>query len=72
MEKNTYDRSAYKQLMCAKDLKRLGLSQAMAYRLLNSSKVTTVVIGTRRFVERESFFDWLEGCTSGNPIPAVS
>lgn len=68
MEQCIYDRSAYPLLMSAKHLKNLGFSQAAAYRLLNSDKVTTVVDGTRRFAERNSFFDWLESCTHpGNP-----
>lgn len=54
------ERTDYPQLMAAKDITNMGLSRAMAYQLLNREDLPVVVIGTRRFMNRDRFFEWLD------------
>ena len=43
----------------ATELVQAGFSRAMAYRLLNRKDVPTIKIGTRLFIDRERFIEWL-------------
>ena len=54
------ERADYPQLMAARDITNLGLSRAMAYQLLNRDDLPVVVIGTRRFMNRDRFFEWMD------------
>ena len=54
------ERADYPQLMSAKDLKNIGLSRPMAYQLLNRDDLPVVVIGGRRFMNRDRFFEWMD------------
>ena len=40
----------------------LGISRAFAYNLLHDITLPVVVIGKRRIVNKDKFFDWLERC----------
>lgn len=46
-------------LLTAKDLQKIGFSRSMAYGLLSRPDVPVLKIGSRRFVQREAFFEWL-------------
>lgn len=54
------ERTSYPQLMTAKDLQTVGLSRPMAYRLLNREDLPVVVIGRRRLMNRDRFFEWMD------------
>ena len=54
------ERTDFPQLMTAKDLSKTGISRDAAYRLLNRTDLPVVVIGTRRFMNRDRFFEWLD------------
>lgn len=70
MEQNNSIRAEYPPFMSAKHLKSLGFSHSMVYRMLNNSKNYPVtVIGDRRFMRRDPFFDILE---SGNPAAQIA
>lgn len=47
-------------VMSAKDLQALGFSRSLSYGLLNRSDVPVIVIGGRKFVQRDRFFEWLD------------
>jgi excisionase family DNA binding protein len=38
----------------------LGISRAFAYNLLHDKTLPVIVIGKRRVVNKDKFFDWLE------------
>ncbi len=38
----------------------LGISRAFAYNLLHDKSLPVIVIGKRRIVNKDKFFDWLE------------
>lgn len=38
----------------------IGLSRAMAYRLMHREDMPVVVIGRRRFLKRDDFLNWLD------------
>ena len=38
----------------------LGISRAFAYNLLHDKSLPVIVIGKRRVVNKDKFFDWLE------------
>lgn len=52
-------------MMTANDIQNIGFSRTMAYQILNRSDVPVVVIGERKFVKKDSFFDWLNNQTMG-------
>lgn len=47
-------------VMSAKDIQVLGFSRSLAYGLLNRADVPVIVIGGRKFVQRDRFFEWLD------------
>lgn len=52
-------------MMTANDIQNIGFSRTMAYQILNRSDVPVVVIGERKFVKKDSFFEWLNNQTMG-------
>lgn len=52
-------------MMTANDIQNIGFSRTMAYQILNRNDVPVVVIGERKFVKKDSFFDWLNNQTMG-------
>ena len=38
----------------------LGISRAFAYNLLHDKSLPVIVIGKRRVINKDKFFDWLE------------
>ena len=47
-------------LLTANDLQTMGFRRAMAYKILNSADVPVVKIGSRKFIQRDKFFKWLD------------
>jgi len=46
-------------LLSAHDLVQEGITRSMAYQLLNRTDLPVVQIGTRKFMHRDLFLDWL-------------
>ena len=59
MERAT-DYSKIPLVMDAKDLQNLGFSRSMVYNILNQSDFPVIVIGGRKLVHRDRFFEWLD------------
>lgn len=47
-------------MMSANEIQLMGFTRTMAYAILNRKDVPVVKIGNRKFVQRDSFFEWLE------------
>lgn len=63
MKTNQIIREEFPLLMSAKDLQKVGVTKTMAYQLLNREDMPVVCIGGRKFVNRDKFFQWLDGQT---------
>ena len=65
-EERTIDRDqlinqeSFPLLLSAKDAQKIGISRAAYYRLTHRMDVPVVVIGERRYIHRDLFFEWLE------------
>ena len=44
----------------ANDIQTMGFTRTMAYNILNRDDVPDVKIGSRKFIQRDKFFDWLD------------
>ena len=44
----------------ANDIQTMGFTRTMAYNILNREDVPVVKIGSRKFIQRDKFFDWLD------------
>jgi hypothetical protein len=44
----------------ANDIQSMGFTRTMAYNILNREDVPVVKIGSRKFIQRDKFFDWLD------------
>ncbi|GFI56331.1 hypothetical protein IMSAG013_01390 [Clostridiales bacterium] len=67
MKTNQIIREEFPLLMSAKDLQKVGVTKTMAYQLLNREDMPVVCIGGRKFVNRDKFFQWLDGQTLAAP-----
>lgn len=47
-------------MLTANDLQAMGFRRAMVYKILNSADVPVVKIGSRKFIQRDKFFKWLD------------
>ena len=47
-------------MLSANDIQTMGFTRAMAYNILNRDDVPVVKIGSRKFIQRDKFFDWLD------------
>ena len=47
-------------MLSANDIQTLGFTRTMAYNILNREDVPVVKIGSRKFIQRDKFFDWLD------------
>jgi hypothetical protein len=52
-------------LLSVHDLVKMGLTRSMSYQLLNRDDMPVVQIGTRKFMHREQFLDWLQKSAEG-------
>ncbi len=44
----------------ANEIQTMGFTRTMAYNILNRDDVPVVKIGSRKFIQRDKFFDWLD------------
>ena len=44
----------------ANDIQAMGFTRTMVYKILSSDEVPVVNIGSRKFVQRDKFFAWLD------------
>ena len=47
-------------MLSANDIQTMGFTRTMAYNILNRDDVPVVKIGSRKFIQRDKFFDWLD------------
>ena len=47
-------------MLSANDIQTMGFTRTMAYNILNRKDVPVVKIGSRKFIQRDKFFDWLD------------
>ena len=50
----------FPMMLTANDLQAIGFRRAMVYKILNSADVPVVKIGSRKFIQRDKFFKWLD------------
>ena len=53
-------RETLPMLLSANDIQTLGFTRSLAYNILNRDDVPVVKIGSRKFIQRDKFFDWLD------------
>ena len=53
-------------LLTANHLESMGFTRAMAYALLNRDDLPVMTIGRRKFVRKDTFFEWLTAHESTN------
>ena len=44
----------------ANDIQTMGFTRTMAYNILDRDDVPVVKIGSRKFIQRDKFFEWLD------------
>ena len=59
-ENKMSNREDMPMMLTANDLQAMGFRRAMVYKILNSADVPVVKIGSRKFIQREKFFKWLD------------
>ena len=47
-------------MLSANDIQTMGFTRTMAYNILDCDDVPVVKIGSRKFIQRDKFFDWLD------------
>ena len=47
-------------MLSANDIQAMGFTRTMAYNILNCKNVPAEKIGSRKFIQRDKFFDWLD------------
>ena len=47
-------------MLSANDIQTMGFTRTIAYNILNRNDVPVVKIGSRKFIQRDKFFDWLD------------
>lgn len=47
-------------MLSANDIQTMGFTRTMVYKILSSEEVPVVKIGSRKFVQRDKFFAWLD------------
>ena len=50
----------FPMMLTANDLQAMRFRRAMVYKILNSADVPVVKIGSRKFIQRDKFFKWLD------------
>ena len=54
-------RETLPMMLSANDIQTMGFTRTMAYNILDRDDVPVVKIGSRKFIQRDKFFDWLDG-----------
>ena len=57
-------------MLSANELQAMGFTRTMVYKILNSEEVPIVKIGSRKFIQKDKFFKWLDSKESNNPETA--
>lgn len=47
-------------MLSANGIQAMGFTRTMVYKILSSEEVPVVKIGSRKFVQRDKFFAWLD------------
>ena len=47
-------------MLSANDIQAMGFTRTMVYKILSSDEIPVVKIGSRKFVQRDKFFSWLD------------
>ena len=53
-------RESLPMMLSANDIQTMGFTRTMAYNILARDDVPFVKIGSRKFIQRDKFFDWLD------------
>lgn len=53
-------RETLPMMLSANDIQAMGFTKTMVYKILSSEEVPVVKIGSRKFVQRDKFFAWLD------------
>ena len=53
-------RDTLPMMLSANDIQTMGFTRTMAYNILDRDDVPVVKIGSRKFIQRDKFFDWLD------------
>ena len=53
-------RETLPMMLSANEIQAMGFTRNMAYNILNREDVPVVKIGSRKFIQRDKFFDWLD------------
>ncbi len=53
-------RETLPMMLSANDIQTMGFTRTMAYNILNRNDVPVVKIGSRKFIQRDKFLDWLD------------
>ena len=53
-------RETLPMMLSANDIQTMGFTRTMAYNILDRDDVPVVKIGSRKFIQRDKFFDWLD------------
>ena len=64
-EPKPINRETLPLLLSARDVEKLGNSRTMNYRLTYMASVPTVLLGERRYIHRDRFFEWLDQAVEG-------
>ena len=47
-------------LLSAREVQKIGISRSTYYRLTHRADIPIIMIGERRYIHRDLFFEWLE------------
>ena len=53
-------RETLPMMLSANDIQIMGFTRTMAYNILNRDDVPVVKIGSRKFIQRDKLFNWLD------------
>ena len=53
-------RESLPMLISVKEATKLGISKTMFYRLTHMSSLPVITIGSRRYLHRDRFYEWLD------------
>ena len=53
-------RETLPMMLSANDIQIMGFTRTMAYNILDRDDVPVVKIGSRKFIQRDKFLDWLD------------
>lgn len=59
------NRETLPMLISVKDVAKLGISKTTFYRLTHMSALPVIIIGSRRYLHRDRFYEWLDNCAIG-------